>query len=401
MSEAIVITGMGAVSCLGPDLEAFWDGLVSSRSGIGPIRKFDAAGLRNPEGGEVHDWSTEGLPGWVTALDEAAGFALSAAGQAARQAKLRGDSATGVLLATNFGGARTFEGWAAELAGETLATGDAGAFAATLPPIATNAVAAMLGAAGPRATLSLSCSSGAAAIGMAADWIRMGKARRMIAGGFDALSLYSLAGLSCLRTVTTGKLQSFDKNRSGTVFGEGAGILVLESLSSARERGVEPLAQVGGWAINNNAHHLTAPDSTGHAVLEVMRGACLEARIDPSAIDYVNAHGTGTRYNDPVETAALHSLLGERAFDIPVSSIKPAISHTMGAAGALEAIACAMAIRTGIVPPTLNWSERDPECDLDYVPNEARSHTVSCAISLSSGIGGNNAAIVLEKFAGA
>lgn len=396
MISPVAITGMGALTCLGEDVDSFWQGLIEARSGIGPIRKFDVSGIRNPEGGEVHDWNGNHLPPWTFQLDEAARFALAAAREAVENAGLGcgslGDR-TGIVLATNFGGARTFERWAS---GEDRRPGP---FYNSLPPTATDAAAIYLGASGPRATLSLSCSSGAAAVGLAADWIRLGKADRMIAGGYDALSLYSLAGLSCLRTVTTSKLQPFDLHRSGTVFGEGAGILVLESLESARECGAKPLALLTGWGVNNNAHHLTAPDSKGNGTLHAMRMACAGDGDAPARIDYVNAHGTGTKYNDPAETEALHTFLGDRAFEVPVSSIKAAISHTMGAAGALEAIATVKAIQTGIIPPTLNWQERDPTCDLDYVPNEARQHPVRCALSLSSGIGGNNAALLIEAFA--
>jgi 3-oxoacyl-(acyl-carrier-protein) synthase len=395
LKDTVVITGMGAVSCLGRGLHGFWSGLVDGRSGIGPVRKFDASGIRNPEAGEVHDWPRESLPEWAMEFDEACQFALVAAKEAVEHAQLGAASMpdTGIVLATNFGGARTFEQWAPV----PVADRQPDLFHKSLPPAATNAMAAFLGASGPRTTLSLSCSSGAAAIGVAADWIRRGRAQRIIAGGYDALSLYALAGLSCLRTVTTGKLQPFDKNRSGTVFGEGAGMLVLENLESAIERGVRPLAVLSGWAINNNAHHLTAPDTRGQGTLQAMRGACHDAGRTPDDIDYVNAHGTGTRYNDPAETAALHEFLGDRAMLVPVSSIKASISHTMGGAGALEAIATILSIETGIVPPTLNWQERDPDCDLDYVPTEARRHPVQCALSLSSGIGGNNAALFLES----
>ena len=173
---------------------------------------------------------------------------------------------------------------------------------------------------------------------------------------------------------------------------------MLESEASALQRGVAPLGVVSGWATNNNAHHLTAPETSGAGYLQVLRAACCDAGRNPAALGYINAHGTGTKYNDAAETAAIHALLGDRACETPVSSIKAAISHTMGAAGALEAIATLMALRSGILPPTINWETRDPDCDLDYIPNEARRLSVECAASLSSGIGGNNAALILEKY---
>jgi 3-oxoacyl-[acyl-carrier-protein] synthase II len=190
-------------------------------------------------------------------------------------------------------------------------------------------------------------------------------------------------------------IRPFSADRSGTLFGEGAGALVVEELEHARERGARPLAEVLGWAENNNAYHLTAPDQGGAGMTRVLRDAIADAGIDPRTVDYVNAHGTGTVPHDPAEVQAVKNVLGERAREIPMSSIKAATGHMMGAAGAAEAIATVMAINEGIVPPTVNYREPDPECDLDHVPNEAREATIGRAISISAGIGGNNSCVVL------
>jgi 3-oxoacyl-[acyl-carrier-protein] synthase II len=222
---------------------------------------------------------------------------------------------------------------------------------------------------GPATTLSLSCSSGAAAMGLALDLIRAGRADVMLAGGHDTLSYSSLAGLSILRTITAEQIRPFDKRRSGTIFGEGAAMLVLEEREHAQAR-------------------------------DALEAALADAGVAADALDYINAHGTGTPYHDVAETVAIKTALGDHAYNIPVSSIKAATGHIMAGAGALEAIVTILAMRDGVVPPTLNYGEPDPDCDLDYVPNESRAHPVRVAASISSGIGGNNAAVVLQREAG-
>ena len=219
----------------------------------------------------------------------------------------------------------------------------------------------------------------------------------MLAGGHDTLSYSSLAGLSILRTITADRIRPFDKRRNGTIFGEGAAMLVLEELEHARARGAPILAELLGYGVNNNAYHLTAPDKGGEGLRHVLEAALADARVTADQLDYINAHGTGTSYHDVAETIAIKTALGDHAYRIPVSSIKAATGHIMGGAGALEAIVTILAMRHGVIPPTLNYGEADPDCDLDYVPNEARAHDVNLAASVSSGIGGNNAAVVLGR----
>lgn len=233
-------------------------------------------------------------------------------------------------------------------------------------------------------------------MGQAADLIRVGRADLMVAGGHDSLSISSLAGLSSLRTITPDEIRPFDARRNGTIFGEGAAMLVLEEYEHARARGANIYAEVLGYGLNNNAYHLTAPDKGGAGMAEVLRMAFRDAGVSTDSIDYINAHGTGTAYHDPAETQAIKAVLGDHAYTIPVSSIKAATSHIMGGAGSLEVIATVLAMRDGVVPPTLNYAERDPECDLDYVPNEAREHKVQTALSISAGIGGSNAVVMLD-----
>jgi 3-oxoacyl-(acyl-carrier-protein) synthase len=250
---------------------------------------------------------------------------------------------------------------------------------------------------GPGQLLSIACASGTAAVGCALEMIRHGRAEVVVAGGHDSLTPSCLAGLSILATMTREEIRPFSANRSGTLFGEGAAALVLESLEHAVARGAEPLAEVLGSWQTNNAYHLTAPDKGARGMTRVLSEAIVDAGLAPSDVDYINAHGTGTQAHDPEETHAIKAVLGEHAFRVPVSSIKAAIAHTMGAAGACEAVATVQTLRIGIVPPTLNYQEADPECDLDYVPNEAREAPVRFAASMSAGVGGSNACVVLGR----
>jgi len=391
----IFVTGLGTISPLGLDTSGFWARLVAGESGIAEIGKLDTSNLRNRTGGEVRgfDWSRYGEDG---DCDEAAQFAYAAAVEAANWASL-GEAelaAAALVFATNFGGASSWE-TICDLARDGIASPET--FQQFLPHDAVDYAARRLGCSGPRATLSNACSSGTHAIGLATDWLQLGRARIAIAGGFDGLGLSTLAGLSILRTISPDAIRPFDKRRNGTIFGEGAAMVVLETEESVRERGSVPLAEVLGWSVNSNAYHLTAPDKDGAGLRGVMERALQRAGLKPDAIDYINAHGTGTQYNDLAETVAIKALFGDHAHELKVSSIKAATSHTMGAAGALEAIATVLALRDGILPPTLNLEEPDPGCDLDYVPLVARKAEIRTALSNSSGIGGNNASVVLGQ----
>ncbi len=393
--EQIVITGMGCVCPLGNNVEAFWDALIAGQSGIAPLTKLDPTGLRNETGGEVKgfDWNCYGDDG---DCDEASQFAFVAAQQAARNAGLTPPelAETALIFSTNFGGAASWEA-ACDLArdGES----DAELLRHFSPEHAADYTAARLGCKGARTTLSNACSSGGNTIGLAIDWLRLGRATRVLAGGHDSLGISSLAGLSILRTISPDEIRPFDKARNGTIFGEGAGILLLETESAAQKRGAKILARALGWAVNNNAYHLTAPDKEGAGLGRVMEAALRDAEISPAEIGYINAHGTGTQYNDLAETQAIARVLAGRAMQVPVSSIKAATSHTMAAAGALEAIATVRALQEQMLPPTINYQTPDPNCPLDYVPNIARAHQFQIALSNSSGIGGNNACLVLGR----
>ncbi|MFW5867826.1 MAG: beta-ketoacyl-[acyl-carrier-protein] synthase family protein [Armatimonadota bacterium] len=397
MNRRAVITGMGVLSSLGRNLGEFWQGLVEGRSGIGPIDRFDPDGLRNNNAGQVRDFDFEAAVfGLREAPDLATQFLLTAAREALHRAMIapgaERDPGFGASYATNFGGANSWESYVSGLLGGDVAPE---AFEEFAFGAAAGHTCEAFGIGGPCALLSVACASGGAALGVALDMIRGGEADVVLAAGYDALAPTPLSGLSVLRTMTDEMIRPFSADRSGTLFGEGAAAVVIEEVEHARERNAQPLAEVLGWAENNNAYHLTAPDQGGAGMTRVVRDALADAGIDARTIDYVNAHGTGTQPHDPAEVQAVKTVLGDRAREIPMSSIKAAIGHMMGAAGVAEAVATVMAINERVVPTTVNYREPDPECDLDHVPNEAREAEVKRAISISAGIGGNNSCIVL------
>jgi len=393
-----VITGLGAVTCLGHDVPALWDGLVAGRSGIDRITRFDPTGLRNERGGQVRDWRFAPDEFDLDAApDEATQFLLVAAREAWRDAGLgsRADlDRVGAIASTNFGGGPSWEEYvrrsvAQQPTGRTFAEF---AFATGLAYLART-----FGLQGPTTLLSIACASGTAALGCALDWVRAGRADVVLAAGHDVLAPTVLAGLSILGTMTKEEIRPFSATRSGTLFGEGAGVLVVEAPHHAAARGARVYAELLGSCQTNNAYHMTAPDKGARGMIRVLSNALADAGVEPRAVDYINAHGTGTKPHDPEETHAIKAVLGERAAQIPVSSIKAAVAHTMGAAGAVEAIATVKALAEGVIPPTLNYEEPDPECDLDYVPNQARRQAIGCAASISAGIGGSNACVVLRR----
>lgn len=389
---------MGAVTPFGEGVSALWSGLVENRRAIRRITKFDPTGLRNETAGEVREWRFEPAGfGLEAAPDEATQFLLCAAREAARDAGLvvtpNEAARAGAALSTNFGGAPSWEGF---VAGLLAGAPSPAAFREFLFHASLDYLCRVYGLGGPATLLSIACASGAAAIGMGLDLIRCGRADVMLCGGHDALAHSSLAGLSVLRTITPNDILPFSANRSGTLFGEGAGMVVLEELERARARGARIYCEVAGSWQNNNAYHLTAPDVGGKGMVRVLAEALRDAEAQPEDIDYINAHGTGTEYHDPEETDAIKAVLGDHAYRVPVSSIKGAIGHLMGAAGAVEAIATIKAIETGVVPPTINDGVADPQMDLDFVVNASRAAAVNCAACISAGIGGSNACVVLR-----
>ena len=399
----VVITGVGAVTPLGLDKDALWEGLLAGRRGLTRITKFDPAGLRNECAGQVNDWyfdpSRFGLDHHP---DEAAQFLLTALAEAVADAGLTSQLSpssesqpeVGCVLGTNFGGSMSWETYLASLIAGKPSPAAFADFAFHRP---IDTVAASFAVGGPSAQLSMACASGTAAIAHAADLIRIGHAEIVLVAGYDSLAPSHLSGLSLLHTISDDDLYPFSANRSGTVFGEGAGALVLESAAHARRRNARCYSEVLGAAQNNNAYHLTAPDAGGAGMAKVLANAIGDARIRPDQINHINAHGTGTEYHDVAETQAIKQVLGPAAYDTTVVSIKGATLHLMGAAGAVEGLVTALSVFHQTVPPTTNYGEPDAECDLDYVIEGARQQTIQHAASISAGIGGDNACIVLGR----
>lgn len=377
--NAPVITGLGVVCALGVGRERFWERLLAGQTGLRDLVRFDTAGLRNRLGGEVPEDEWQACPD--AGLPRPQGYAAQACREALAQAGLAAPEAA--VFATNFGGQHAWhEGGDPRARFLGL---DFHAPATTIVPTTSTV------------TLSNACSSGTNAVGHAADLVRLGLAETAVACAFDELGMFCLSGLSILHTITADTIRPFDRKRSGTLFGEGAAALVVESLESATERGVEPLATVLGYGVNNNGYHMTAPDRGGEGMALAIARALEQAELPPTSIDHINAHATGTEYHDPAETQAIKSVLGDHAYRVPVSAIKAATGHAMGAAGAMEAVACVLALRDGLAPPTLNLDEPDPECDLDCVTGVARAGRFDVVLSVSAGLGGNNSAILLGR----
>lgn len=371
-----VITGLGCVSALGIGAETFWRRLAAGESGLRPMRRIDPAGLRNELAGEVpeDDWRDHGDGRFCRPV----AYLRCACDEALAHAGLVGDGRR-LVAATNFGAQDLY--WRTEEAGRVAGLD----FSHQVSELGY----------GEPIVLSNACSSGTHALGHAADLVRLGQAEVAVAAGFDELGAFCLSGLSILHTISADTIRPFDAKRSGTIFGEGAAALVVEDLEHARSRGAEPLAEVLGYGVNNNGFHMTAPDKGGQGMVAAMRLALAQAGLEPSRIGHVNAHATGTEYHDPAEVEALKAVLGEHAYAVPVAAIKAATGHSMGAAGAMEAVACVLALRHQFVPPTLNHTEPDPACDLDCVPAAGREHAFEVAMSVSAGLGGNNAAVLI------
>jgi 3-oxoacyl-[acyl-carrier-protein] synthase II len=364
---------------------AFWEALVAGRSAVAPIAGFPAADLEPHTAAEVRD-DLDGDP------DRAGALALRAASEALADAGLAGTPRVrvGVALGTTLGGMRIFEAW------------DAARAAGAAPPDGLERVpywapagrlARAYGCRGPVATTQLACASGTHAVALAADWVAAGRADVVLAGGTDLLCRFVVAGFNALRA-TAPAARPFDRARRGLVLGEGAAVVVVESAAHAAARGARVRARVLGAGAAADAVHMTAPDRAGGGAARAIAGALADAGVAPAAVGFVSAHGTGTRYNDAMEAAAIARVFGPRG--VPVNSIKGAIGHTLGAAGAFEVVACIATLATGVIPPTAGLVEPDPECAvLDLVHGGARRTPVAVAVSSSSGFAGANAALVL------
>ncbi len=397
----VAITGLGCVSALGCDVAAFWEGLLAARSGERRITLFDPSGLAVPVAAEVPDYDpSRHFPAKkLDLLDRFAQFALVAAGEALRDSRLeiteseRGRA--GVALGTGAGGALTQDDGYRGL----YARGSSRVHPFTIPRLMYNAAASQVsmefGLTGPVLTYSTACSSAGHALGEAAEMIRAGRADWMLAGGSDAPICYGMMKSWEAMRVLAPVCRPFSADRQGLVVGEGAGLLVLEEWEHARKRGARIYAELAGYGATADAGHITQPGL--EAPVAALRGALAQACLAPEEVDYVNAHGTGTRLNDPTETEILKRALGSHARKLAVSSTKSMHGHAMGATGALELIAAVLAVERGVIPPTANYTTPDPECDLDYVPNTPREQPVRAAVSNSFAFGGLNAVLAIKR----
>ena len=409
-----VITGIGAVTCLGLDTPTTWRNLVQGCSGIGPITQFDASHLPVRIAGEVRGFDplqhVDGKE--ARRMSRCSHFAIAAAREALADAgitigKDMHPERVGVVMGTAMGGFEMIDNNLQEYRKHGLRRGNPFALPASLANAPGHHISTVFGAKGPLDTVVAACASGTQSIGNAAELIRRGRSDLVFAGGVEATVIEAaIAAFSVMRVLASHSndepakaARPFDANRDGFVYSEGCVVMMVESLDHALARGAAVYAEVLGMGVSSDAHHIAIPDPLAGGAIRAMQWALVDAGLDAGDIDHINSHGSGTQTNDPLETMAIKRVFGERAYDIPVNSIKSMVGHAMGAAGSIEALASILAIRDGLIPPTINLSVPDPECDLDYVPNQARHKEVGVVLSNSFGLGGQNASIAFGRVA--
>jgi 3-oxoacyl-[acyl-carrier-protein] synthase II len=402
---------MGAISPLGLDISSVWEALIDGKSGVDRISLFDPELFETKIAAEVKGFDPFNYIDRKEArhMDRYTQFAVVASHQAVEQAKLEfnGKSAeeVGVIIGCGIGGLTTLSAQFAVLAERGPSRVSPFIIPMMITDGATGQVSISLGAKGVNFCVTSACSSGADAVGVAYEIIKRGDIDVMITGGTEAaITPIGVAGFNAAGALSTRNDEPqkascpFDAERDGFIMGEGAAVMVLEDLSHARKRGANILAEVVGYGATSDAFHITSPAPGGEGGAKAMKNALKRGRINVSEIDYINAHGTSTLLNDKCETQAIKTVFGEDAYHIPISSTKSMMGHLIGAAGAIEAMICALTIRHGIIPPTMNLEHPDPECDLDYVPNKARQKKVRTAMSNSLGFGGHNSVLVLREY---
>ena len=400
--QRIVVTGLGVVSSIGIGWKLFWESLLAGRSGIRTIQYIDTSDYPTHYGGEVVDFNPQihlPDPNSSRRLGRGSQFAIAASQLALEDAQLSPEqlkqARIGVCLGTTMADIQALE----EMNQAWVTLGDRripSSRVTQYPSCTLSAnVAYQFGCTGPNLMIPTACAAGNYAISYATDLIRAKKADIMIAGGVDPFSRIAFTGFNRIFAVAPERCQPFDKNRQGTLIGEGAGILVLESLDHALERGAMPYAEILGYGLSCDAHHMTIPQID--SIERVMKLALQDAGVREEDVDYVSAHGTGTPANDRAESQAIRAVFGDRTDNIPVSSIKSMLGHTMGAASAFEAVTCVLAVHEDRVPPTINFETPDPECPVDCVPNRSRKHRVEVALNNSFAFGGNNACLAIAK----
>ncbi|MFM1800402.1 MAG: hypothetical protein RLZZ117_2680 [Cyanobacteriota bacterium] len=406
----VVVTGLGAVTPIGNDVREYWEGLRSGRNGVAGITLFDASRHACRFAAEVKNFNPAGQlePKEAKRWDRFCQFGVVAAKEAVSHAGLVIDSSNaqriGVAIGSGVGGLLMMETQAHVLADRGPERVSPFCVPMMIPNMATGLAAIALGAKGPSSAVATACAAGSNAIGDAFRLIQLGLADAMVCGGAEsAITPLGVAGFSSAKALSfrnddlEAASRPFDLHRDGFVIGEGAGVLVLESLSHAQRRGATVLAEIVGYGTTCDAHHITAPSPGGVGGAEAMRLALADARLPAEAVDYVNAHGTSTQANDSNETAAIKAALGEHARHTPVSSTKSMTGHLLGGSGGIEAVASVLAIGHNLIPPTINYSTPDPACDLDVVPNTAREHPVNVVLSNSFGFGGHNVCLAFRR----
>jgi len=403
--EPVVVTGVGPVTSIGIGKSIFWENLLAGRSGISPVASFDTSAYPVHMGGEIHGFKLRDYVPDEGPVGRATAFALAAARLALEDGGLApGDvrpEEAGVAMGTTSGEPNLIEQFNDAFLADDLARAGP-AFIANYPCHGIPArVAASLNFCGTAPVMiPAACAAGNYAIAHAFDLLRRGRVKVMLAGGSDSFSRITYSGFARLMAIAPDLPRPFDKNRKGMIPGEGAGFLLLESLSHARARGADIYAEIAGYGLSCDAYHMTGGHPDGLGAMAAMEMALRESGLTPDQVSYISAHGTGTPSNDRNETTAIKGVFGEGAYKVPVSSIKSMLGHTMGAASALEAAVCALAIREGRIPATTNLEEADPACDLDYVANQSRAHKVDVAMNNAYAFGGANASLILKRFRG-
>ncbi len=408
----VVITGLGAVTPIGNTVADYLEGLKTANNGVGAISLFDASAHACRFAAEVKDFDPTGFlePKESKRWDRFSKFGVVAAKQAVADAGLsieeENSSRIGVIIGSGVGGLLTMETQAHVL--NEKGPGRVSPFTVPMmiPNMATGLAAIALGAKGPSSAVATACAAGSNAIGDAFRLLQLGKADVMVCGGAEAsITPLGVAGFASAKALSfrnddpTTASRPFDAERDGFVIGEGSGVLVLETLEHAKNRDATIHAEIVGYGMTCDAHHITAPTPGGVGGAEAIRLALKDGQLEPTSVDYINAHGTSTPANDSNETAAIKDALGERAYQIPVSSTKSMTGHLLGGSGGIEAVACVLALQHGMVPPTINYLNPDPQCDLDYVPNMAREHRLSVVLSNSFGFGGHNVCLAFRQIA--
>lgn len=405
----VVVTGLGAITPLGNDVDTLWNNVINGVSGIGPLTRVNADQFPAKVAAEVKDFNPENYMDRKEArkMDRFTQYAVAASLMAVEDAGLKIDESNadrvGVWIGSGIGGMETFEQQFKTFMEKGTRRVSPFFVPMLIPDMATGQVSIALGAKGFNSCTVTACATGTNSIGDAFKVIQRGDADAMITGGAEApLTTMSFAGFSAAKALSFNPdpntaSRPFDKNRDGFVMGEGAGILVLEELEHAKARGAKIYAEIVGYGATGDAYHITSPAPGGEGGVRAMKNAINDAGLNVTDIDYINAHGTSTEYNDKYETIAIKEVFGDHASKLAISSTKSMTGHLLGAAGGVEAIISILAIKQGVIPPTINYETPDPDCDLDYVPNKARNQNINVALSNSLGFGGHNATIIFKK----